>query len=232
MNLIFRLFLSLVLILSNGAVRVPGPGGKGQATVVSPSLTANVCGNAQFTVTSVACNLSSLTSGNQLLTLMFSGTGSPTIAGCGLTWTTAPTAGANSNFATATANAATCNQTISAGSGTPAVSAIGFEIQHTSGIRTSSGMSLLSTVTAGTPFNCPAVTATAGDLVVCVAVDEQGDNGTYTAGTGYALSTNQQGFKIALESGTAVTTGTIQPQLTYSASLTLGISVATIVYKP
>ncbi len=231
------ILLLLTLFLPQGPA-VPGHtgaiggGGGGSA----PSLDGTTCTGQTFSAASQTCVFNNnLVSGRGIQMVYFAGSGgTPTISGCGITWTT-DTGSHNINTATGiAASSAACTVTITAASGTPSMGVVGAEIQNTSGVdvRSGSNVSVIS-ATATVAFNCPAVTTTVNnDLVFCLLSDANGNNGTYTAGTGFTLGSVTAGFKTAFETETLASAGAVTPQAIYSLNAVGAMATSTIAWKP
>lgn len=83
-----------------------------------------------------------------------------------------------------------------------------------------------STTGSGTR-NCPAVTTTQnGDLILCMMVDSGNNSGTYTAGTGFAITLGGQ--SASQEAKVQSTAGAITPQFSYSQSSTFAVATVAL----
>lgn len=86
----------------------------------------------------------------------------------------------------------------------------------------------VSTSTTGTGTrSCPAVTTTQnGDLVLCMMTDNGNNSGTYTAGSGFAITLGNN--STSQEAQVQSTAGLITPGFTYSQSSTFGVATVTL----
>jgi hypothetical protein len=201
-------------------------------TVVSAQSIAQTCASAQFNTTSTTCTLGNISAGDIQVAMLEISAGTPSISGCGATWTVDPWVGSVPAVALATgtgASAGSCTITFSSTTSTT-LNIVAANVTSTAGIDQRGAASVLGYVSAGSPITAPSITTTQnGDLILGLFMDTDGSGGTYTAGSGYGIAVQYtQGN--AIEAGVQATAGIIAPTITYNKSVHL--AAATLALKP